>query len=93
MHYLFANIISLKDIDNAVNRLVCEGLISDENEKIELTEFVTKSLNNENVKRWFEPGIKLFNECNIIFKDENGVIQTKRPDRVMMFKEIGRAHV
>ena len=42
-----------------------------------------KAMATEEAKRWFRPGLKLYNECSILFRDENGEMQVRRPDRVV----------
>ena len=41
-------------------------------------------MNHPKVKDWYNGTWELFNECAILFTDENGQTQTRRPDRVMM---------
>jgi len=35
------------------------------------------------VTGWFQSGKKLLNECAIVYRDEKGVLQNRRPDRVI----------
>ncbi len=83
LHYLFANIRTMKDIPEAVDRLFFEGLIHSDSEKTELTTYLTDSMQLPETAEWFRPGIKLFNECSIIYRDEAGILHNKRPDRVI----------
>ena len=81
-HYLFANIKTVDDIERAAAQLKFEGIISD-NDEGKYINFVKESIERNNVKHWFRPGLKYFNECSITFFDDNGELQTRRPDRVI----------
>ncbi|MBP5455626.1 MAG: UvrD-helicase domain-containing protein [Paludibacteraceae bacterium] len=81
LHALFSLIKTKNDIGKAIDSLLFEGVISEE-EKEGLREFVEKAINQEEAKEWFADGLELFNECEIVYK-ENGVAQNCRPDRVI----------
>ncbi|HOU68474.1 MAG TPA: UvrD-helicase domain-containing protein [Paludibacteraceae bacterium] len=83
LHQLFSNICSLNDIQAAADKLLFEGAIKDEEEKQKLIAFVKEAIEKAKVSQWFTEGIRLFNECELIFHDENGKFQVRRPDRVM----------
>ncbi|MCB9018336.1 MAG: UvrD-helicase domain-containing protein [Prevotellaceae bacterium] len=83
LHQLFANIGSINDIPAAADKLLFEGTIKDEGERDELIHYVQAAISKTEVADWFREGIKLFNECELIFHDKNGVFQTRRPDRVI----------
>ena len=42
------------------------------------------ALGNPKVKDWYSGEWELYNECSIIYTDDEGIMQTRRPDRVMM---------
>ncbi|MEG2574247.1 MAG: Dna2/Cas4 domain-containing protein, partial [Bacteroides sp.] len=42
-----------------------------------------KVFSNPTISEWYAGNYQLFNECAIIYK-ENGKLETRRPDRVMM---------
>ncbi len=83
LHYLFANIRATEDIPEAVDRLFFEGLIHGDAEKEGLITYLTDAMQLPEVAEWFRSGVKLFNECAIIYRDEAGILQNKRPDRVI----------
>ncbi len=83
LHYLFSNIKTIDDVPSAVERLFIEGVISTEEERVKLSSFVTEKLQTDMAKEWFRPGLTLYNECSILFRDENGELQSRRPDRVI----------
>lgn len=83
LHYLFSNIKTIDDVPSAVERLFIEGVISTDEERVKLSSFVTEKLQTDIAKEWFRPGLTLYNECSILFRDENGELQSRRPDRVI----------
>ena len=74
LHTLFSAIETKEDIESAIQKLVFEGVIGSKETEEEIR---TLTMN------WYSGEWKLFNECAIIYKDK-GVLQTRRPDRVMM---------
>ena len=42
-----------------------------------------RALQHPAVKDWFSGTWELYNECAIVYTDEQGQMQTRRPDRVM----------
>ena len=83
LHTLFSVIETAEDIDPAIERLIFEGVIrNDEKEKV-AREVATKAFSSPEIQDWSSGKWTLFNECAIIYK-EKGVLQTRRPDRVMM---------
>ena len=92
LHNLFSTIHTADDIESALQQLELDGVIYDKNitkEKIE--KMLRKRLETKEVSDWFSPRWTLFNECSILYvedeKDEEGNItskvQERRPDRVM----------
>jgi len=82
LHTLFSQIETEADIDNAINRLLFEGII-DTNQQEEITQLTHNALQNPQVKDWYSGTWQLYNECDIIW-NENGKLCKRRPDRVMM---------
>ncbi|MDD4922639.1 MAG: UvrD-helicase domain-containing protein [Bacteroidales bacterium] len=86
LHKLFSEIRTKEDIPTAIQDLLNEGLVNImEAENYRL--FAEKALNNPEVADWFNDKYKLFNECSILYPDQNGNLQIKRPDRVMLSAE------
>ncbi|MBR5696453.1 MAG: UvrD-helicase domain-containing protein [Paludibacteraceae bacterium] len=83
LHYLFSNIATASDVDEVVNKMEFDGLIESDDQKRKILESMRKAMATEEAKRWFRPGLKLYNECSILFRDENGEMQVRRPDRVV----------
>ena len=88
LHTLFSVIETAEDIDPAIERLIFEGVIrNDEKEKV-AREVAKKAFSSPEIQDWYSGKWTLFNECAIIYK-EKGVLQTRRPDRVMLLVVCG----
>ncbi|MEG1838293.1 MAG: UvrD-helicase domain-containing protein [Bacteroidaceae bacterium] len=83
LHTLFSNIKTLEDIPNAIEQLVFQGIINSQAERQKIEELTQKVFSNPTISEWYAGNYQLFNECAIIYK-ENGKLETRRPDRVMM---------
>ena len=83
LHTLFSAIEMEKDIDTAIERLIFEGVIGSRKVEEEIREVTHKAFSMPEIQEWYSGRWQLFNECAIIYK-EDGVLQTRRPDRVMM---------
>ncbi len=83
MHTLFSAIETKEDIESAIQKLVFEGVIGSKETEEEIRTLTMKAFSLPEVQKWYSGEWKLFNECAIIYKDK-GVLQTRRPDRVMM---------
>lgn len=88
LHTLFASICTKKDLPAAIERLLFEGVIESAEKAEEIRNVAEKALNLEKVKDWYNGEWTLYNECSIIYKDEQGRMQTRRPDRVMMKEDV-----
>lgn len=84
LHTLFASIDTKEDLPAAIERLLFEGVIESTEKAEEIKKVAEKALNLNEVKDWYSGEWTLYNECSIIYNDEQGKMQTKRPDRVMM---------
>lgn len=85
LHSLFSVIETAEDVDAAIGRLFFEGVIGSSEQREEIRRLALGALAHPQVQDWYSGTWRLFNECAIIYK-ENGVLQTRRPDRVMMRK-------
>ncbi len=84
LHTLFASIDTKEDLIAAIERLLFEGVIESTEKAQEIYEIAERALNLDEVKDWYSGEWTLYNECSIIYNDEQGKMQTRRPDRVMM---------
>ena len=82
LHALFQSITQPADADTAISRLLFEGVISPD-EEAELRQFVAHALAHPQVQSWYDGSWRLYNECQILWM-ENDQLNTRRPDRVMM---------
>lgn len=83
LHTLFSAIETEADIDNAISQLVFEGIIGRTETEEEIRELTRHAFSSPQIKDWYSGNWQLFNECDIIWR-ENGELRTRRPDRVMM---------
>lgn len=83
LHVIFSAIATDKDIDHAFSELISEGIISSQKQVEQLKKLVYHALSHPKVSEWYSGKYRLFNECEIVYK-KNGIVQTRRPDRVMM---------
>ena len=91
LHDLFSTIRTESDIAPQVDRMFGEGLIDSPAQAEELKDEIRSHISKSGVKAWFDGNCRLFNETSILFRD-NGVMQKRRPDRVMVMPD-GRAVV
>ena len=83
LHGLFSCIRTQEDMDQAINKLRMEGIIGSQEQENQIRKLTQWALNHPMVKEWFSGTWELYNECAILYR-ENGTLQTRRPDRVMM---------
>ena len=83
LHTLFSAIRTEADIEEAISKLVFEGVIGRQETEVEIRELTQRAFALPQVKEWYDGTWRLFNECDIIWM-ENGTLCNRRPDRVMM---------
>ena len=83
LHYLFSVIHTADDVDDTLQQMLFEGLFDSEQNVERVRDLVKRALARKEAKDWFSGTWKLFNECSIVYM-ENGELQTRRPDRVMI---------
>ena len=84
LHNLFASIGQESDLPQAIAQLRREGILESEERVAQITKLAQWALKHPKVKSWYDGSWELFNECAILSTDEDGNLQTRRPDRVMM---------
>ncbi len=82
MHALFSKLETADQIDREVDALLSDGLIDSPMKADELKTGIRKYLDTPKVMDWFSGRYRLFNETAVLFR-ENGIMQNRRPDRVM----------
>ena len=83
MHNLFSMVSTPADIPSAIAQLRMEGIIESDAHEQQIHKLTQWALKHPQVKEWFSGKWELYNECTILFR-ENGILQTRRPDRVMV---------
>ncbi len=83
LHQIFASIHTAADIDNALDGMERSGVMGSETDKTKLRALIAKCLSHPVAAQWFDGTWKLFNECSILSRDEDGSPKIVRPDRVM----------
>ncbi len=78
LHDIFRTIITTADLEHCLNALISEGKLSG-TERTHITGMVQQALRNPTVSRWFEPGLQVKTETEILLPD--GTIA--RPDRIV----------
>ena len=83
MHNVFSMIRTQKDVPSAIARLRMEGIIESDEHEEKIRKLTYWALKKPEVQEWFSGPWELYNECAILHW-ENGALQTRRPDRVMI---------
>jgi ATP-dependent exoDNAse (exonuclease V) beta subunit len=83
LHALFSEIRTPQDVPAAIERLRFEGLIRTADDEQRILKLTQWALGHPKVKEWFSGDWQLYNECEILFRNERGETVSRRPDRVM----------
>ena len=84
LHNIFSRIRTTADIEPVLGELEADGLIYDDYiTPAKVRQLLDRGFENAMVRDWFSGSWELFNECSIVYKDEQNELQTRRPDRVM----------
>ena len=83
LHQVFAHIEKADDLSPALERLNFEGIFESEKQMKQVEALARRALQHPAAKDWFSGTWELYNECAIVYTDEEGQMQTRRPDRVM----------
>ena len=81
-HDLFSRIRTASDAPEAISEMVRDGLLDTPLER-EATHLVSRALSHPQAADWFSGRYTLYNECNILYRSEEGIVARMRPDRVM----------
>lgn len=82
MHQVLSMIRTAHDVPHVLRQLLTEGVITDR-QRQQLQQLTGKRLNDPRIAPWFDSSWKLFNECNMLTRDDSGKLKVIRPDRVM----------
>ena len=83
LHSLFAAIRTTQDINPQVDSMLSQGLIETTRKADDIRKLLHSHIEASGVQSWFDGTYTLFNEASIIYRD-GGILQTRRPDRVMI---------
>jgi ATP-dependent exoDNAse (exonuclease V) beta subunit len=81
-HKILAEIRHSNDVETTIEKFVFNGFISN-NEKTTIAKHIHELLNNPKTQDWFSKKYRIFNECKIVNRGNNGYLEQRRPDRVM----------
>ena len=84
MHRVFSDIHTTADVRPALQRLLQEGILPSSKHAETLGTLIMSKIQEGPAAFWFSPEWKIWNECNILTKNKEGVAITLRPDRVMI---------
>ena len=82
-HYLLSLLRTPEDLPAAVKRMDFEGYFSNETYRNEVMQLVEKALSTSQAREWFDDHWQVINECTILYRDDQGVVRQRRPDRVV----------
>jgi len=84
LHHVFSRIRTTEDVETALQELQQEGVLYDEEMTVaKVSSLLRKRLESPRVREWFSDKWTLYNECTILYKDADGHVCERRPDRVM----------
>ena len=85
LHKVFSQIKSRKDIRRVLDKMEFDGVLYDgELTREALQSLLLKRLSTPQVAEWFSERWTVYNECAILYRDEEtDTVVTKRPDRVI----------
>ncbi len=83
LHALFSSIQTSKDVTSALQKLRMEGILESDQHEQQIRKLTEWALGHPKVKEWFSGDWQVYNECALLYY-QDGALQTRRPDRVMM---------
>ena len=83
LHRLMELLRSPEDVDACIARMEINGELADAAYREDIRRMAKEALKKADIMEWFSPHWKVINECDILCRDNTGVVKTKRPDRVI----------
>ena len=84
LHHVFSTIHTIDDVKGALKQLEQEGILYDEDVTVaKLSAMLSKRFEDSRVREWFSDKWLLYNECSILYTNQEGQVCERRPDRVM----------
>ena len=82
-HDIMSRIRTLDDVEREIQKLDFEGHLSDGDQRDRIRDMVNQAISSTQGKEWFDPHWTVINEQSILFRDSDGKVVSKRPDRVI----------
>lgn len=82
MHDIMSHLITGEELEQELIKKQMQGLIASDKAREKISRLIRKALDNPLAKDWFGGQYKIYNECNILYRD--GKQRVCRPDRVMI---------
>ena len=82
-HEILSHIRTEDDVDREIARMEFEGRFADGCQRERVKRLVKKAFLNEYSKGWFDPRWTVINEQSILYRDADGKVVSRRPDRVI----------
>lgn len=92
MHSVLQQIATTDDIGRVLDSFEHEGVISRTSpdgtyvsiRRADLEKRLRRALSDPQVSEWYAPGVRLFTECAIVSRADDGTARSLRPDRVIV---------
>lgn len=83
LHELMSAIATADDVEGQVANFVREGRLPAGKRAESLIRLIRQRMNHPTARGWFDGSWTLYREATLIFRDEQGQMLSRRPDRVM----------
>lgn len=83
LHMLMSAIENAEDVDARVDAFDRAGMLPANLSADSVKRLIRRRISEPTARDWFDGSWRLFRECTLLFKDENGNNVQRRPDRVM----------
>ena len=82
-HQLLSMLRTSDDLPSALQRMDFEGYFSNLLIRRQVEQMAQKALSHPEASAWFDPHWQVINESTILYRDADGIVQQRRPDRVV----------
>lgn len=83
LHKLFESIRTHNDIERVVANYERQGIFTPQVTAAHLRALLNSNMQVPQIADWLSGDWEVHNECNILYRDESGSMQVRRPDRVL----------
>lgn len=86
MHQLFSSLTTgtEEEVETSLMRMEFDGLIKSIEEKEEMKKLALARIEAVRKTGWFDKENRLYNECKLLYLDQNGELEQAQPDRVIV---------